>query len=65
MWEFIKYCFYCLGIIISAGFGDNPPGLTWKTGIVGTLTLLVLFALTIGILYLRVFILKKTKWKNR
>ena len=41
MWGFIKYCFYCWGITISAAFGHNPSGLTWKTGIVGVLTQIV------------------------
>ena len=55
MWEFIKYCFKCLGIVIAGSFGYNPTGLTWKTGIVGVVTLFVLiglFMLSIYILYL-------------
>ena len=34
MWEFIKYCLYCLGMSISAAFGNNPEGMTFKHAIV-------------------------------
>lgn len=61
MWEFIKYCFYCMGITISAAFGHNPSGLTWKTGIVGVLTAIILIALIVCIIYLVNFIIQKNK----
>jgi len=61
MWEFIKYCFYCMGITISAAFGYNPSGLTWKTGIIGVLTSIVLLALIICIIYLVSFLIQKNK----
>jgi len=61
MWEFIKYCFLCMCIVISAAFGYNPSGLTWKTGIIGVLTVIVLAALIICIIYLVFFIIKKTR----
>ncbi len=61
MWEFIKYCFYCMGITISAAFGYNPSGLTWKTGIIGVLTAIVLLALIICIIYLVSFLIQKNK----
>ena len=56
MWEFIKYCFYCMGITISAAFGHNPSGLTWKTGIIGVLTAIILIAIVVCIIYLVNFI---------
>ena len=62
MWEFIKYCFYCMGITISAAFGHNPNGLTWKSGIVGILTAIVLLAVILCIIYLISFIIQKNKW---
>ncbi len=30
MWEFIKYCLKCLSMSISASFGNNPEGMTFK-----------------------------------
>ena len=63
MWEFIKYCFYCMGITISAAFGYNPSGLLWKTGIIGVLTIIVLLVLTICIIYLLFFIKRKINSK--
>ena len=35
MWEFIKYCLHCLLMSISAAFGNNPEGMTFKHAIVG------------------------------
>ena len=61
MWEFIKYCFYCMGITISAAFGHNPSGLTWKTGIIGVLTAIILIAIVVCIIYLVNFIIQKNK----
>lgn len=61
MWEFIKYCFYCMGITISAAFGHNPSGLTWKTGIIGVLTAIILIAIVVCIIYLVNFIIQKIK----
>ena len=31
MWEFIKYCLYCLGIVISGSFGKTgvPSGIAY------------------------------------
>lgn len=52
MWEFIKYCFYCLGMSISAAFGNNPEGMTFKYAIVGSITMFVLLGLALGILWL-------------
>ena len=52
MWEFIKYCFFCVGVVISAAFGHNPPGLTLKNSIVGLLSLLVLGCTALGIMWL-------------
>ena len=61
MWEFIKYCFYCMGITISAAFGHNPSGLTWKTGIIGVLPAIILIAIGVCIIYLVNFIIQKNK----
>mgnify|MGYP003317193711 CR=1 FL=1 len=52
MWKFIKYCLYCLGIVISGAFGNNPEGLSIKTAIIGSITLFVLLGLALLILYL-------------
>jgi len=52
MWEFIKYCLYCFGIVISAAFGNNPEGMNLKNIIVGGITIFVLLALVLGILWL-------------
>jgi hypothetical protein len=50
-----------MGITISAAFGYNPSGLTWKTGIIGVLTAIVLLALIICIIYLVSFLIQKNK----
>jgi hypothetical protein len=50
-----------MGITISAAFGYNPSGLTWKTGIIGVLTSIVLLALIICIIYLVSFLIQKNK----
>lgn len=52
MWNFIKYCLFCLGIVISGAFGNNPEGMSIKTGIVGSITLFVLLGLALLILWL-------------
>ena len=59
MWEFIKYCFKCLGIAIAGYFGANPKGLTWKTGLVGILTFFVLVGLAILLTHIAVWITDK------
>ena len=60
MWDFIKYCLYCMGITISAAFGYNPSNLTWKTGITGMLTAVALFCFAFSIVYLVYFIMQRT-----
>ena len=52
MWNFIKYCLFCLGIVISGAFGSNPEGMSIETGIVGSITLLVLLGLALLTLWL-------------
>ena len=52
MWELIKYCFYCMGTTISASFGYNPERLTWKTGITGVLTTIVLLSILATVIWL-------------
>ena len=59
MWKFIKYCLYCFGIAISGAFGYNPEGLTFKTAIVGSVTMFVLLGLSLGILWLIAAIVNK------
>ena len=59
MWEFIKYCLYCFGIVISAALGNNPKGMNLKNIIVGSITMFVLLGLALGILWLIVVIVNK------
>ena len=61
MWIFIKHCLFCMGITISAAFGYNPSGLTWKTGLIGVATAVVLFAVVICIICLASFVIQKNK----
>lgn len=59
MFEFIKYCFYCLSLAVSGSFGYNPEGLTLTTGIIGVLTFFALIGLGIFLLYLIALLLKR------
>lgn len=59
MWEFIKYCLYCLLMAISAAFGNNPEGMTFKNAIVGIITMFVLLGLVLGILWLIAMVVNK------
>ena len=59
MLEFIKYCLYCLLMSISAAFGNNPEGMTFKHAIVGFVTMFVLLGLALLILWLIVLIINK------
>ena len=59
MWEFIKYCLYCFLMTISAAFGDNPEGMTFKNAIVGIVTMFLLLGLALGILWLIAVIVNK------
>ena len=43
MWEFIKHCLYCLGVVISGAFGNNPDGMSRKTAIIGIITMFTLY----------------------
>ena len=61
MWNFIRYCLYCMGIAISGSFGHNPDGLTWKTALIGVATLIVVGFLAIGLLFLIAFLVKVIK----
>ena len=56
MWEFIKYCFL---MVISASFGNNPEGVTFKNTVVGIITMFVLIGLALGVLWLIGIIVKK------
>ncbi len=59
MWEFIKYCLYCLLMSISVAFGNNPEGMTFKHIIVGSITMFVLLGLVLGILWLIAMVVNK------
>ena len=59
MWEFIKYCLKCLSMSISASFGNNPEGMTFKNAIVGIITMFVLLGLVLGILWLIAMVVNK------
>lgn len=61
MWDFFKYCLYCLGIAISGAFGNNPEGLSLKTAIIGSITMYVLLGLAFGILWLISVIVNKLR----
>ncbi len=59
MLEFIKYCLYCFLMVISAAFGNNPDGMTFKNIIVGIITMFVILGLVLGILWLTAVIINK------
>ncbi|MCI6357481.1 MAG: hypothetical protein MR766_02440 [Erysipelotrichaceae bacterium] len=61
MWEFINYCLYCLLMSISAAFGNNPEGMTFKHAIVGSITMFVLLGLVLGILWLIARVVNKSR----
>ena len=61
MWEFIKYCIYCLLMSISAAFGNNPKGMTFKHAIIGSITMFVLVGLSLGILWIIAVIVNKLR----
>ena len=51
MWKFISYCFWCICVVVSAAFGNNPSGLTWQHGIIGVISLIVLGLIVFGIIW--------------
>ena len=59
----IQYYLYCMGMIISASFGHVPEELTWKTGIIGTLTTIVLLLAAYSVVWLICFAANKMKKK--
>ena len=61
MWDAIKYCIYCLGIIISSAFGYNPEGLTWKTGVIGVVTCIVVLSVIYCITWLVCFMVNQSR----
>ena len=61
MWKFIKYCLFCLLMSISAAFGNNPEGMTFRHAIVGIITIFVLLGLAFGILWLVATIVNKIR----
>ena len=54
MWNFIKYCIYCMLDVIA-----DSSRQTHKESFVGIITLAIFLAITLGILYLIVFIANK------
>lgn len=63
MWEFIKYCLYCLSIAISGSFGYNPEGMSLKTIIIGSITMVVLIGLLLFVLWLISLIVNHSRKK--
>lgn len=59
MWEFIKYCLYCFCGAVSAAFGYNPEGMTFKMAFVGIATMAVLMGLGLGAYWLLILISNK------
>lgn len=59
MGDFIKYCLYCLGIVLSGTLGQNPNGMSLETVIIGGITLFALVGLGLGVLWLIAFIVSK------
>lgn len=59
MWGFIRYCFCSLLMVISASFGYNPNGVTFKAIATGVITMCVLGGLALGILWLILVIVNK------
>ena len=51
MRNFFNYCFYCLGLVFDAAFGNNPSGLTTERMLVGTAVLFVGLGLLLGIAF--------------
>jgi hypothetical protein len=51
-WEFIGYCFRCLGIAFSSAFGSVPDGTTWKEILVGLATFFILVLMVAMIIFL-------------
>ena len=49
MFATLQYYLYCMCMIISAAFGNVSEELTWKTGIIGMLTTIVLLLIAYGI----------------
>ena len=56
MGNFLKYCIYCLGLVIDAAFGNNPAGLTVERILVGAVVLVVGLGVIVGIVFLLVFL---------
>ena len=61
MLEFIKYCLWCVGIFLGGSLGQNPEGMSLKTGMIGFVTLVVLFLLLVLILYFAMIVYNKFK----
>lgn len=60
----LLYYLYCMGMVISASFGNVPEELTWKTGIIGVLTTIVLLLSAYGIAWMICFTINRVK-RNR
>lgn len=64
MFATLQYYLYCMCMIISAAFGNVSEELTWKTGIIGMLTTIVLLLVAYGIVWLICFTINRGK-RNR
>ena len=43
--KFIWYCIKCVGDLLSASLGSVPNDYSWKVGLVGAITLIVIIAI--------------------
>lgn len=48
--KFIWYCIKCVGDLFSASLGSVPNDYSWKVGLVGAITLIVIIAIGFVIL---------------
>ena len=56
MIDFIQYCFYCLGKLLSAAEGQNPEGVTPGVLLTGALTAVALLLIACGLYVLMLFV---------
>lgn len=64
MWEFIKYCLYCMGSVFVGSFGNQTKDNSWKNTIVGILTMAVVLALLLFLFFIVCLIIKHFSQKK-